>query len=149
MKSSILIVDDEDIARQSLTDILKLEGYNTTAGFMLLLSLALLAAAITDRKKRQIRAWQEETKKLKEELAAIQKMENEPNPTSESGMAITLGILLDGIPESLVLGISIVTGGTVSLAFLGAVLISNIPEALGASSDLRQARPCSSPLSPA
>ena len=28
MKSNILIVDDEPIARQSLTDILKLEGYN-------------------------------------------------------------------------------------------------------------------------
>lgn len=31
MKSSILIVDDEIVARQSLTDILKLEGYNTAA----------------------------------------------------------------------------------------------------------------------
>jgi DNA-binding response OmpR family regulator len=31
MKSSILIVDDEIVARQSLTDILKLEGYNTVA----------------------------------------------------------------------------------------------------------------------
>jgi len=31
MKSNILIVDDEAVARQSLTDILKLEGYNTTA----------------------------------------------------------------------------------------------------------------------
>lgn len=31
MKSNILIVDDEPIARQSLTDILKLEGYNVSA----------------------------------------------------------------------------------------------------------------------
>jgi len=31
MKSNILIVDDENVARQSLTDILKLEGYNTAA----------------------------------------------------------------------------------------------------------------------
>ncbi len=31
MKSSILIVDDEDVARQSLSDILKLEGYNAAA----------------------------------------------------------------------------------------------------------------------
>jgi len=41
-------------------------GYNHRAGFMLLLSLALLAAAITDRKKRQIKAWQEEARKLEE-----------------------------------------------------------------------------------
>jgi DNA-binding response OmpR family regulator len=31
MKSSILIVDDEPVARQSLTDILKLEGFNVAA----------------------------------------------------------------------------------------------------------------------
>ena len=45
-----------------------MSGYNMRAGFMLLLSLALLAAAFTDRKKRQIRSWQEEqARKLKEE----------------------------------------------------------------------------------
>ncbi len=45
-----------------------MSGYNMRAGFMLLLSLALLAAAFTDRKKRQIRAWQEEqAQKSKEE----------------------------------------------------------------------------------
>ncbi len=41
-------------------------GYNHRAGFMIMLGLALLAAAITDRKKRQIKVWQEETKKLEE-----------------------------------------------------------------------------------
>ena len=50
----------------SLRHIL-VNGYNHRAGFMLLLSLALLAAAITDRKKRQIKAWQEEARKLEEE----------------------------------------------------------------------------------
>lgn len=50
----------------SLRHIL-LYGYNHRAGFMMLLSLALLAAAITDRKKRQIKAWQEEARKLEEE----------------------------------------------------------------------------------
>ena len=50
----------------SLRHIL-INGYNHRAGFMLLLSLALLAAAITDRKKRQIKAWQEETRRLEEE----------------------------------------------------------------------------------
>jgi len=46
-----------------------MNGYNHRAGFMLLLSLALLAAAFTDRKKRQIRAWQEEqARKSKDEI---------------------------------------------------------------------------------
>jgi DNA-binding response OmpR family regulator len=31
MKSNILVVDDEPVARQSLTDILKLEGYNVSS----------------------------------------------------------------------------------------------------------------------
>ena len=31
MKFNILVVDDENVARQSLTDILKLEGYNVTS----------------------------------------------------------------------------------------------------------------------
>ncbi len=50
----------------SLRHIL-VNGYNHRAGFMLLLSLALLAAAITDRKKRQIKGWQEEERRLEEE----------------------------------------------------------------------------------
>ncbi len=50
----------------SLRHIL-VSGYNHRAGFMMLLSLALLAAAITDRKKRQIKTWQEEIRKVEEE----------------------------------------------------------------------------------
>jgi hypothetical protein len=45
-----------------------MKGYNHRAGFMVLLSLALLAVAFTDRKKRQIRAWQEkQARESKEE----------------------------------------------------------------------------------
>jgi len=43
-------------------------GYNNRAGFMLLLGLALLAAAFTDRQKRKLQAWREEqARKSKEE----------------------------------------------------------------------------------
>ena len=35
-------------------------GYNYRAGFMMMLGLALLAAAFTDRKKRQLQSWREE-----------------------------------------------------------------------------------------
>ena len=43
----------------SLRHIL-INGYNHRAGFMIMLGLALLAAAFTDRQKRKLRAWQEE-----------------------------------------------------------------------------------------
>jgi zinc transporter, ZIP family len=55
----------------------------------------------------------------------------------EGGGAIVLGTILDGIPESIVLGVSLVAGGPVSIPVLVAVFISNVPEALGASTDLR------------
>lgn len=50
-----------------------------------------------------------------------------------------LAIVLDGIPESLVLGLTIVVSGAVSAAFLVAVALSNFPEALAASSGLTEA----------
>lgn len=53
-----------------------------------------------------------------------------------SGPAIVLGSVLDGIPESIVLGLSIVHGGTIGVAMLVAVFISNLPEAIGATSGL-------------
>ena len=56
-----------------------------------------------------------------------------------SALAIVLGIVLDGIPESIVLGLTIVVSGSVSAAFLVAVALSNVPEAIAASSGLAKA----------
>jgi ZIP family zinc transporter len=56
-----------------------------------------------------------------------------------SGLAITVGAALDGVPESVILGTSLIGGGSVSLAFFGAVLVSNLPEGVAAASDLKRA----------
>jgi ZIP family zinc transporter len=56
-----------------------------------------------------------------------------------SGTAIAVGALLDGIPESLVLGLGLVAGGTVSPAMLGAVFISNVPEGLSSTAGMKKA----------
>lgn len=56
-----------------------------------------------------------------------------------TALAIVLGIILDGIPESVVLGLTVLQGGGVSVAFLVAVLMSNIPEAFSASAGLDRA----------
>lgn len=57
--------------------------------------------------------------------------------TSAAGLSIALGALLDGVPESIVLGVGIAVGGSVSVGFLVAVLVSNIPESLSATAELR------------
>jgi hypothetical protein len=49
------------------------DGYNHRAGFMLMLGLALLVAAFTDRKKRQLRTWQEEQARMAKEEALKKK----------------------------------------------------------------------------
>jgi zinc transporter, ZIP family len=56
------------------------------------------------------------------------------------GTGTLLGAALDGIPESAVLGVSLIAGGGVSLAVLVAVLISNVPEGLSSSAGLMAAR---------
>ena len=54
-------------------------------------------------------------------------------------LAIVLGIVLDGIPESFVLGLTVLETGTVSAAFLVAVFISNLPETIAATTGLTKA----------
>jgi ZIP family zinc transporter len=53
-----------------------------------------------------------------------------------SPLAIVLGAVLDGIPESLVLGLSVAIGGQVSASFVVATFLSNMPEGIAASSGL-------------
>jgi ZIP family zinc transporter len=53
-------------------------------------------------------------------------------------LGIVLGTCLDGIPESAVIGISLLAGEGVGLAFLTAVAISNLPEAISATTGLRR-----------
>jgi ZIP family zinc transporter len=53
-------------------------------------------------------------------------------------LGIVLGTVLDGIPESVVIGLSLLAGEGVGLAFLAAVAISNLPEAISATTGLRR-----------
>lgn len=65
-----------------------------------------------------------------------------PRGTSEdpgTGTGIALGALLDGLPESAVLGLSMVGGGGVSVPVLIAIIISNVPEGLSSTAELKQA----------
>ncbi|MDW3845269.1 ZIP family zinc transporter [Micromonospora sp. BRA006-A] len=56
-----------------------------------------------------------------------------------SGTAIAVGALLDGVPESVVIGASLLAGGPVSLVTVIAVFLSNVPEGLSSAAGMRQA----------
>jgi ZIP family zinc transporter len=51
-------------------------------------------------------------------------------------LAIVLGIVLDGIPESAAIGVALLEGQGIGVAFVIAVFLSNLPEALSATSGL-------------
>jgi zinc transporter, ZIP family len=53
-----------------------------------------------------------------------------------SSLSIVLGSVLDGIPESMVIGLTIFEGGAVGAAYLAAVFISNLPESISSTSGL-------------
>ena len=54
-------------------------------------------------------------------------------------LAIVLGIVLDGIPESMVIGLGLLLGEGVSAAVIAAVFLSNLPEAIAATTGLAAA----------
>jgi len=55
----------------------------------------------------------------------------------DDALGIVLGSVLDGIPESLVIGLTIAQGAGIGAAYLVAVFISNLPEAISATSGFR------------
>ncbi|MBT0773660.1 hypothetical protein KIH74_32245 [Kineosporia sp. J2-2] len=55
-----------------------------------------------------------------------------------SGAAIAVGALLDGVPESVVLGLSLLSGDGVGVAVLAAIFISNLPEGLSSAAGMRR-----------
>jgi zinc transporter, ZIP family len=51
---------------------------------------------------------------------------------------LVIGTLMDGIPESAAIGLTLVGGGKIGLPVVAAVFLSNLPEAMSASAGLRK-----------
>ncbi len=60
--------------------------------------------------------------------------------SDEDPEGIALGALLDGIPESAAVGITLIGGAGVSTSFIAAVFISNLPESIAASAEMKSMR---------
>ncbi len=56
-----------------------------------------------------------------------------------SGLAVAVGALQDGIPESIVIGLSTLKGGVVSIATVAAIFLSNVPEGLSSVAGIKKA----------
>ncbi|GAB3269565.1 ZIP family metal transporter [Parahaliea aestuarii] len=80
---------------------------------------------------------------LAQQGAKHRKRSGEQQPSEDeqsgSGTAIALGALLDGVPESIVIGLGILHGGAVSIATVAAIFLSNLPEGISSSAGMRKA----------
>lgn len=60
-------------------------------------------------------------------------------PEEGNGVALAVGALMDGIPESIVIGLSLLKGGAVSVVTVAAIFLSNIPEGLSSAAGMKRA----------
>jgi ZIP family zinc transporter len=60
-------------------------------------------------------------------------------PTGNSGSAILLGSVLDGIPESLAIGIGLAAGEGIGVSMMIAVFLSNLPEGISGAQGMKSA----------
>ncbi|WP_375420658.1 ZIP family metal transporter [uncultured Sphingomonas sp.] len=65
--------------------------------------------------------------------------QSQPSAEGGGGLAIAIGALLDGIPESVVIGVSLLGGGGVSVVTVAAVFLSNVPEGLSSAAGMKKA----------
>jgi ZIP family zinc transporter len=61
-----------------------------------------------------------------------------PTDAQASGnpLAIVLGAVLDGVPESMVIGLTLIQGGSIGVSYITAVFLSNLPEGISATRGL-------------
>lgn len=72
--------------------------------------------------------------------ARHRKRSGQKHPSSSGGgTAIAIGALIDGIPESIAIGLTMLQGGAVSIATVVAIFLSNVPEGMSSSVGMKKA----------
>ena len=59
------------------------------------------------------------------------------NGNSTSSKSLFIGSIMDNIPENAALGITLASGGAINIAFLVAIFVSNLPEGLASTNDMK------------
>lgn len=117
------------VAFDLMDEAFKQGGFDSTAfGFLGGAALYTLANIIVSRRGAKHR-----------KRSGSNPDESQPEASSGSGAAIAIGALLDGIPESVVIGVSVLSGGGVSLVTVAAVFLSNVPEGLSSAAGMKAA----------
>ena len=123
------------VAFDLMDEAFKLGGFVATAGGFLAGGLAYTAANVIisrrgarHRKRSGLGAEHEQQPEAGSEKGG-----------TDTGLAIAVGALLDGIPESVVIGVSLAAGSGVSLVMVAAVFLSNVPEGLSSAAGMKKA----------
>jgi ZIP family zinc transporter len=85
------------------------------------------------------RAEREDPEEPVEEAAEISDEQMPSGADATAARNLTVGMVLDGIPESIAIGLTLFAG-SVSFALVGAVFLSNLPEAIGVAAALLAGR---------
>lgn len=64
---------------------------------------------------------------------------HQQSSSDSAGTAIAVGALIDGIPESIAIGLTTLQGGAVSIATVAAIFLSNVPEGMSSSVGMKKA----------
>ena len=74
---------------------------------------------------------------LIDRMGGAHRKKAEGAPDSGAALGIVLGTVLDGVPESAVIGLTFHANGSLGVAYAVSVFISNIPESLSSTAGLR------------
>jgi ZIP family zinc transporter len=108
-------------------------GGRAATGFGLLVG-AVAYHLLTEWLNR--RAEREDPEEPVEEAAEVSPEALPAAADARAARNLTVGMVLDGIPESVAIGLTLLGTGDVSVALVGAVFLSNLPEAIGVAAAL-------------